>query len=141
MPKKWANTHLCTSKVTPRGAFWKISVARKRGKPPPPFFEVANFRQNGMTSHFAETPPRLVASSPSIMDELACYRVQFGYHLPAFTFLNFWRVVPSSLIPEEIEAHMCACTCVCVCTCVPIGVAGESADCQKVPSFAKDAIV
>ena len=37
MPKKWANTHLCTSKVIPRGAFWKISVARKRGKSLPLF--------------------------------------------------------------------------------------------------------
>ena len=56
MPKKWGNTHLCTSKVTPGGAFWKISLARKRGKPPP-FFKVANFKQNPMTSHFAETHP------------------------------------------------------------------------------------
>ena len=64
MPKQWANTHLCTSKVTPRGAFWKKNFARKRGKPPPPFFEVANFRQNGMTSHFAETPPQGFPLSP-----------------------------------------------------------------------------
>ena len=58
MPKKWTNTHaLCTSKVTPRGAFWKFQLRTKGVNPPPPFFEVANFRQNSMTSHFAETPP------------------------------------------------------------------------------------
>ena len=45
-------------RVTPRGAFWKISVAHKRGINPPPFF-VANFRQNPMTSHFQKRPPPL----------------------------------------------------------------------------------
>ena len=33
-----------------------FSCAQK-GQPPPPLFEVANFRQNPMTSHFVETPP------------------------------------------------------------------------------------
>ena len=28
VPKEWTNTPLCTFKVTPRGAFWKISIAR-----------------------------------------------------------------------------------------------------------------
>ena len=56
MPQKWTNIHFCTSKVTLPGAFGKFQL-RAKGVNPPPFFEVANFRQNPVTSHFAETPP------------------------------------------------------------------------------------
>ena len=47
---------MCTSMVTSCSAFWRILLARRRGNPPP-LFDVANLRQNPMTSHFAEQPP------------------------------------------------------------------------------------
>ena len=93
MPKKWANTHLCTSKVTPRGVFWKISVAREMGDPPP-FFDVANFTHNPRTSHFAETPA-LVSYPRGILKHLHGFLdTSVEYLTPSVEyFIPLWNIL------------------------------------------------
>ena len=61
----------------PRRVLENFRCAQKGQPPPPHFIELANFRQNSMTSHFAEPPPpfALVVDIVSWIGDLKLLRI------------------------------------------------------------------